>query len=278
MSVDHYENFPVASILMPPALRGPVTAIYWFARTADDFSDEGDLPAEQRIALLQGYQQELDRIERSEPSDNPIFQRLAPVIHQYQLPLQLFRDLLDAFIQDVTKDRYADYAELLDYCRRSADPVGRLMLHLFDEASEENLRQSDAVCSALQLINHWQDVAIDLRKNHDGRIYLPQEDLVRFGVSIEQLREQLHQGRCDDHFRALMKFQVDRARTLMHAGTPLGKRLPGRIGLEIRAIVAGGLRILDKIEKVEYDVFRRRPKLEFLDGPLILTKALFKVL
>jgi len=274
MSVDHYENFPVASILMPPALRGPVTAIYWFARTADDFSDEGDLPAEQRIALLQGYQQELDRIERGEPSDNPIFQRLAPVIRQYRLPLQLFRDLLNAFIQDVDKDRYADYAELLDYCRRSADPVGRLMLHLFNEASEENLRQSDAVCSALQLINHWQDVAIDLRKNQDGRIYLPQEDLVRFGVNIEQLR----QGRCDDHFRALMKFQVDRARALMHAGTPLGKRLPGRIGLEIRAIVAGGLRILDKIEKVEYDVFRRRPKLELLDGPLILTKALFKVL
>ncbi|GAB2181644.1 squalene synthase HpnC [Denitratisoma sp. agr-D3] len=271
MSVEHYENFPVASILLPAALREPVAAIYGFARTADDFSDEGALPAEQRIALLRGYQEELDRIERDVPSDNPIFQRLAPVIRRYGLPLQLFRDLLDAFIQDVDKDRYADYVELLNYCRRSANPVGRLMLHLFDAATEDNLAQSDAVCTALQLINHWQDLAIDLDKNRDGRIYLPQDELARFGVDIAQLRA----GRCDERFRALMKFQVDRARALMLSGAPLGRRLPGRIGLEIRAIVAGGLRILDKIEKVEYDVFRRRPTLQALDWPLILFNALF---
>ena len=274
MSVDHYENFPVASFLMPPALRAPVAAIYWFARTADDFSDEGDLPPADRIALLQGYQAELDRLERNEPSDNPIFQRLAPVVRQYHLPVQLFRDLLDAFIQDVDQDRYADYPQLLDYCRRSANPVGRLLLHLFDQANEENLRQSDAICSALQLINHWQDVAIDLAKNRDGRIYLPQEDLDRFGVTIADLQAR----RYDAKFRALMAFQVDRARALMHSGAPLGKRLPGRIGLEIRAITAGGLRILDKIQAVDYDVFQRRPKLQALDWPGILGKALFKIL
>jgi len=255
---------------MPPPLRKPVAAIYWFARTADDFSDEGDLAPEQRITLLQNYQSELDRIEGHEPSDNPIFQRLAPVIAEYKLPLQLFRDLLDAFIQDVSKDRYADCCELLDYCRRSADPVGRLMLHLFNAATEENLRQSDAVCSALQLINHWQDVAVDMQKNKDGRIYLPQDDLARFQVSETQLQ----QGLCDDNFRALMKFQVDRARALMLSGAPLGRRLPGRVGIEIRAIIAGGLRILAKIEAVDYDVFRQRPKLTAFDWPFILFKAL----
>lgn len=270
MAVDHYENFPVASILLPPALREPVAAIYWFARTADDFSDEGDLPPAQRLALLQDYQEELDRLEQGKPSDNHIFRRLAPVVREYRLPIQLLRDLIDAFIQDVSKDRYADYAELLDYCRRSADPVGRLLLHLFGAATEENLRQSDAVCSALQLINHWQDVGIDMKKNVDGRIYLPQDELARFQVSEEQLRN----GRCDANFRALMKFQVDRARALMLSGEPLSRRLPGRIGLEIRAIVAGGLRILSKIEAVDYDVFHRRPTLTALDWPRILLRAL----
>jgi len=270
MSVEHYENFPVASLLMPSALRQPVAAVYWFARSADDFSDEGDLPPEQRIALLHNYRSELDRIAQGEPSDNPIFQRLTPVIIRYKLPIDLFRDLLDAFCQDVVKDRYTDYAELLDYCRRSANPVGRIMLHLFDAATEENLRQSDAVCSALQLINHWQDVAVDMKKGREGRIYLPEEDLTRFGVAPEQLRR----GLCDDNFRHLMKFQVDRARALMLSGAPLGRRLPGRMGLEIRAIIAGGLRILSKIEGVDYDVFRRRPRLTALDWPLILFKAL----
>lgn len=270
MTVDHYENFPVASILLPRPLRAPVAAIYWFARTADDFSDEGTLAPEKRLALLDDYRRELDAIEAGQPSGNPIFQRLGPVIADYKLPLQLFRDLLDAFSQDVVKTRYADYTELLDYCRRSADPVGRLLLHLFGEVGGPKLHQSDAICSALQLINHWQDVAIDLRKNEDGRIYLPQEDLVRFGVSIDHLR----QGRCDEAFRALMKFQVDRARALMLSGAPLGRALPGRIGLEIRTIVAGGLRILEKIEAVDYDVFTRRPTLTAADWPRLLFRAL----
>lgn len=271
MAVDHYENFPVASLLLPPALREPVAAIYGFARSADDFSDEGNLPPVQRLSLLDGYRRELDAIEAGRLTDHPVFRRLAPVIRAHDLPLGLFRDLLDAFTQDVTKDRYVDYAELLDYCRRSADPVGRLLLRLFRQDSTANLGRSDAICSALQLINHWQDVAVDLKKNQRGRIYLPQEDLRRFGVD----EEQLHEGRVDDNFRALMTFQVGRARTLMLSGASLGQDLPGRIGLEIRAIIAGGLRILHKIEAVEYDVFRRRPQLTFQDMPALAWRTLF---
>ena len=270
MAVDHYENFPVASILLPVPLREPVAAIYGFARSADDFADEGDrLPAE-RTALLAGYQAELDAIERGEPTRHPVFQRLRPVIARYDLPLQLFRDLLDAFMQDIAKDRYRNFPELMDYCRRSADPVGRLLLHLFGHAGPENLARSDAICSALQLINHWQDVGVDAAKGAAGRIYLPQDDMLRFGVDDRDIL-----GRnTGSAFKSLLRFQVDRARTLMHSGASLGWDLPGRMGLEIRAIVAGGLRILDKIEAVEYDVFNHRPVLGLLDWPRLLWKAL----
>lgn len=267
---DHYENFPVASLLMPARLRPAVAAIYVFARTADDFADEGADPPEQRLAKLATYRAELDRIVRREPTDHPVFLRLRPPIEQYRLPLQLFYDLLDAFVQDVSQDRYADFAELMDYCRRSANPVGRLLLHLFDAATPDNLRRSDAICSALQLINHWQDVAIDLAKGANGRIYLPQDELLRFGVGAADLRCR----RASAEFRALLRFQVERARALMLSGASLGRDLPGRIGMEIRAIVAGGLRILDKIEAVDCDVFEHRPVLGALDWPRILIEAL----
>ena len=278
MAVDHYENFPVASILLPPALREPVAAIYWFARNADDFADEGDLPPEERRALLAEYQAELDTIERDEPTRHPVFLRLRPVIERYQLPLQLFRDLLDAFMQDVDKDRYRDFAELIDYCRRSADPVGRLLLHLFGAATAQNLARSDAICSALQLINHWQDVGIDAAKGDRGRLYLPQDDMARFGVCADDILRRAVGSPASADFRSLLRFQVDRARALMLSGAPLGWDLPGRIGLEIRAITAGGLRVLDKIEAVDYDVFNRRPKLEAFDWPLILWHSLARPL
>ena len=266
----HYENFPVASVLLPARLREPVAAIYAFARSADDFADEGDLPAAERLALLDNYRRELDAIAAGTATAHPVFQRLRPVIAEHRLPLQLFRDLLDAFAQDVIKTRYADYAELLDYCRRSADPVGRLLLHLFGAATPDNLRRSDAICSALQLINHWQDVGIDLGKGQNGRIYLPQDEMQHFNVTPDTLKRRL----ASPDFRALMRFQVERARALMLEGSPLGRDLPGRIGLEIRAIVAGGLRILDKIEAADYDVFNHRPVLGTLDWPRILWAAL----
>ena len=256
VSVGHYENFPVASLLLPPRLRQPVEVIYRFARGADDIADEGDDPPQVRLEKLRDYRRRLDA-----PSE------AAEIIRQYQLPAGLFEDLLDAFGQDVTKKRYADYAEVLDYCRRSANPVGRLLLHLFKRTSETDLRRSDAVCSALQLINFWQDVDIDYAK--DKRIYLPQDEMARFGVSENHLQQKT----ADGSWRRLMAFQAERTRQLMLDGAPLGRALPGRIGLEIRATVQGGLRILDKLHRADYDMFRHRPVLRWFDWPMLLAKA-----
>lgn len=267
MGVQHYENFPVASLLLPPRFRNPVAQIYRFARAADDFADEGTVAPAQRIAALEEYRAELDRIERGEPPRLPLFETLGRIVREHPLPLALFRDLLDAFTQDVTKGRYADYAEVLDYCRRSANPIGRLLLHLFARATGDNLRWSDAICSALQLINFWQDIALDYAKN---RIYLPQDEMSSYGVTERHVADQL----CDRNWVALMSFQVARSRALLQSGALLGRALPGRIGLEIRATVQGGLRILEKIESARYDVFRHRPVLEWHDWPVIIARAL----
>ena len=267
MSVGHYENFPVASLLLPAALRRPVSVIYRFARSADDFADEGDLTPEARLALLDGYRGELDRLKGGTPPAAPLFQELCEVIQAHGLPLAPFYDLLDAFSQDVRKARYASFAEVMDYCRRSADPVGRLMLHLYGKSDGINVAASDSVCSALQLINFWQDVEIDFRKN---RIYLPQDEMARFGVTEAQIAARDASGGWWD----LMRFQVERARALLLSGAPLALRLPGRISLEIRAVIQGGLRILEKLERARGDVFRHRPVLYRLDWPLILCRAL----
>src|ERR1039457_1512643 len=267
MSVGHYENFPVASVLLPARLRHPVSVIYRFARSADDFADEGELPAAERLAQLDDYRQELRRLEAGVAPRQPLFAELGQIVRRYRLPLPLFHALLDAFAQDVVKGRYADFADLMDYCRRSADPVGRLLLHLFGAASEENLKHSDAICSSLQLINFWQDVGIDWRTN---RIYLPQDEMQRYGVSEHQIAA----GDTSGQWKALMRFQVERARELIKSGAPLGRALPGRIGLEIRTIVEGGLRILEKIDKVEGDVYHHRPVLNAYDWPLLLLRAL----
>ncbi|HZQ74926.1 MAG TPA: squalene synthase HpnC [Burkholderiales bacterium] len=260
MSVGHYENFPVASLLLPSWARAPVALIYRFARSADDLADEGDDPADVRLRKLNDYRRELDAPRA------PLFLEIEKLIREHELPKALFCDLLDAFRQDVVKKRYGDYAELLDYCRRSANPVGRLLLHLFKRTSESDLGRSDAICTALQLINFWQDVEVDFAKE---RIYLPQDEMARFGVTESQIA----QKRCDANFRGLLQFQVERTKALMLTGAPLGRTLPGRIGLEIRATVAGGLRILEKIRAADYDVFRHRPVLRAFDWPLLLLRA-----
>jgi squalene synthase HpnC len=267
MAVDHYENFPVASILLPARLRPAVEAIYAFARSADDLADEGDATPPVRLAALNAYEEALDRIEAGQPDTSLLFQKLADVVRKFDLPIQPLRDLLSAFKQDVVTTRYPSYELLLDYCRRSANPVGALMLALYGTASQHNLRQSDAICSALQLINFWQDVAIDWQKQ---RIYLPLEDLERFGVTEAQLAA----GVCDDKWRTLVRFEVERTRALMLSGAPLALRLPGRIGWELRLVVQGGLRILERIEAVDYDVFRQRPKLAGSDWLHIGWRAL----
>ena len=267
MAVGHYENFPVASLLLPAPLRRPIEAIYRFARSADDFADEGNDPPDIRLARLNDYRAQLARIEAARPAREALFRDLEKVIRDHELPLQPFRDLLDAFSQDVTKKRYASFEEVLHYCRRSANPVGRLLLHLFKRTTDLELRQSDAICTALQLVNFWQDVGIDYAT--DGRIYLPQDEMARHGVTERHLQEQT----CDGAWRDLMAFQVRRTRELMHSGRDLGRSLPGRVGLEIRATIQGGLRILQKLEAVDYDVFKRRPALTALDWPLLLLKA-----
>lgn len=262
MAVGHYENFPVASVLMPRELREPVKVIYRFARNADDFADEGSDPPDVRLAKLDAYRRELHS-----PAQ-PLFHDVRKIVREHDLPLQLFVDLLDAFSQDVTKKRYASFTEVLDYCRRSANPVGRLLLHLFKRTTDSELRQSDSICSALQLVNFWQDVEVDWRK--DRRVYLPEDEMARFSVTEAHLAEQ----KCDDAWRALLAFQIERARNMLLDGNPLGRALPGRVGLEIRATVQGGLKILQKIERVDYDVFRKRPVLKPFDWPLLLLKAL----
>ena len=273
MPVDHYENFPVASWLLPPRLREAVAAIYGFARSADDIADEGFDSPEQRLAALARYRDLLTQIATGAAMDNSLsdhrmFLRLHAAIQEHDLPLPPFFDLLDAFSQDVVKSRYQTYDELLDYCRRSAMPIGRLLLRLYRAEEPQQIAWSDAICTALQLINHWQDVALDWQRD---RIYLPLEDLARYGVSVDQLAA----SRADDRWCALLCFELERARTLMQSGAPLADTLPGRIGLELKLIVAGGLRIVEKIVAVDFDVFRRRPKLNALDWPLLFKRTLF---
>ncbi|HJW10743.1 MAG TPA: squalene synthase HpnC [Albitalea sp.] len=270
MSVNHYENFPVASWLCPRALRPPIAAIYWFARTADDLADEGDASPAQRLADLAAYREDLSAVfSGASPSPRwaAVFEPLTRAIAQFQLPQPLLEDLLSAFAQDVTHPGYADRAELLDYCRRSANPVGRLLLHLYGVDQERALRQSDAICTALQLANFWQDLGVDLSR---GRNYLPRSDCARHGVAIEALRLR------DDSAaaRALIADLVGWAHALMVEGAPLVHALPGRAGWELRLVVQGGLRVLDKIEQLHFATLRSRPVLRWQDAPVMLWRAL----
>ena len=266
MSVGHYENFPVASRLVPARLRPAVVAIYRFARAADDLADEGDMPAASRVAALDAFDRQLDRIERGEATTDAPFPALAVAIREHGLPLAPFHDLISAFRQDVTVTRYPDFDGVLDYCRRSANPVGRLLLALYGAQTPANLAAADAVCTGLQLTNFWQDIAIDWQKD---RVYLPQDDLLRFGVREAQIAE----ARVDAAWRALLAFEVARARGLLEAGRPLVRALPWRLGLELSAVISGGLRILDRIDAVGGDVFARRPVLATRDWLVVAWRA-----
>lgn len=267
MTIDHYENFPVASWLMPAALRPAVRCLYAFARSADDIADEGDASPSERISALHAYEMQLQKIKNGEPTEQPLFQELSLHIREHGIPLNLFFDLLSAFKQDTQVQTYANFDDLLDYCRRSANPIGRMMLALFRAADEENLRCSDKICSALQLINFWQDVAIDFNK---PRVYLPQDELHRFQIPSDRL-EAMFQHPAWQEF---MLFQIKRARAMMLEGAPLALRLPGRMGFELRLVVQGGLRILEKIEACRGDVLHARPTINRLDAPILFWRAL----
>jgi squalene synthase HpnC len=262
----HYENFPVASVLLPMRLRRPIGLIYSFARQADDFADEGDLAPEQRLALLDGFRKELDRIAAGNAPETEFFHTLAAMIKEHALPLQPFYDLLDAFSQDVVKTRYENFGEVMDYCRRSANPIGRLLLHLYGEATPRNLGYSDAICSALQIINFLQDVEIDYRKD---RIYFPLDEMNKYRIKESQIAA----GDAGGMWWNFMQFEIERARKLLQSGAPLGLALKGRIGLEMRTIIAGGERILSKLHKNRGDMYNHRPVLTPRDWGYMLYRA-----
>lgn len=249
-AIDHYENFPVASWLCPPRLRPAVVAIYHFARTADDIADEGDADADSRLRQLQAFKEDLLACAASNAHVSQhwpqVFKALSAHIQAQALPMPALLDLLDAFVQDVsyTRDqrRYACREELLDYCRRSANPVGRLLLHLYGVSDTLSLSQSDAICSALQLINFWQDLSEDIPR---GRHYLPSG--------------------------AMLAEEIAYARALMHQGSPLVHKVAGRGGWELRLVVQGGLRILDKLERA--DPLLTRPVLTGPDFALMAWRA-----
>lgn len=277
-SVGHYENFPVASWLCPKALRPAVMAIYHFARTADDIADEGTATAAERLQMLGAYREALAQALAGTPQAQPsawpgVFVHLYAAVQSHRLPAPLLHALLDAFEQDVrhteTQHRYANTDELLRYCERSANPVGRLLLHLQGVTDTLALQRSDAICSALQLINFWQDLSTDWPRQ---RHYLPRALLQQHGLdwadfSPEPRAQDLAQ-------RQVIQTLCAQARSLMQQGAPLVHQVPGRMGWELRAMVQGGLRVLDHIEALHHRTWVQRPTLRSADGPLCLWRAL----
>mgnify|MGYP001492398584 CR=1 FL=1 len=276
--IAHYENFPVASWLCPRHLRAPIAAIYHFARTADDLADEGEAPPEQRLADLAAYRDELAAAAAGAAVSRrwaAVFEPLAEQMQRFQLPQQPFQDLLSAFVQDVRQSAaratYADLQALLDYCRRSANPIGRLLLHLYGIDDDAARAQSDQVCSALQLINFWQDLSVDLPR---GRCYLPLAECASLGLPLADLPHALVELPRHPRAGPLVIALVRHARALMLEGAPLVHRVPGRAGWELRAVVQGGLRVLEQIEALGPRVLRQRPLLTRADAPRLLWRML----
>jgi hydroxysqualene synthase len=269
--VNHYENFPVATLLCPARLRPAVAAIYWFARTADDIADEGDASADTRLADLASYRADLIAITQGQEASarwSGVFNPLRPVIAQFDLPIQHLTDLLSAFEQDVRRQRYVDDADLLDYCRRSANPVGRLLLHLYGVTDDVALRESDAICTALQLINFWQDLSVDLPR---GRLYLPATEWAAHGVTEADLLAR----RATPGAISLIAAHAHSARATMLKGIKLPRKVAGRGGWELRLVVQGGLRILDKIEAQGFDTLHTRPRLGRWDAIVMIWRTLW---
>jgi len=270
----HYENFPVGR-LVPREMQPHVHAVYAFARYADDLADEGYsgrakgpdvMTPEERLAALDDWERQLGSPPGT-PGLHFIFIALHETIRELDLPRSLFTDLLSAFKQDVVKRRYANFAEVLDYCRRSANPVGRLVLLLHGRREEELHLLADHICTGLQLANFWQDVGVDLEKD---RMYLPEDDRVRYGVTEEALFDR----HADDNYRQLLAFQVARTQEIFDRGAPLTKKLRGLLRLEIRLTWLGGTKILRKIEALNYDTLNHRPTVGKADMAVLLLKAL----
>jgi hydroxysqualene synthase len=277
---DHYENFPVASWLCPAHLRAPIAAIYGFARTADDIADEGNAPAQQRLADLTEFATDLAACYTLQTDQKPaasarwphVFTPLQAAIQHHRLPQALLADLLSAFTQDVhhtaTAAAYADQAGLLDYCRRSANPVGRLLLHLYGITDATALARSDAICTSLQLINFWQDISVDIPR---GRYYLPLADCASHGLPHNDLATLNQHAKTPD----LIASQATWAALTMQEGLNLVHQIPGRAGWELRLVVQGGLRILDKLRALGWRSDRSRVRITAWDIPVMLWRALW---
>lgn len=268
--VNHYENFPVASILCPRALRPAVAAIYWFARTADDIADEGNATPTQRQADLAAYRADLLACSQGFAFSarwSVVFKNLQTAIAQWSLPLELLHHLLDAFEQDVRQAHYANENELLQYCALSANPVGRLLLHLYRVQDQESLTQSDCICTGLQLINFWQDLSLDLARN---RVYVPTNLIKKYGLTALEML----QKKDSPATRALTKECVQWAQTLLHKGMPLAQKIPGRAGFELKLVVQGGLRIAEKIQQLDGATLSKRPRLGKADALIMAWRAL----
>ena len=269
----HYENFPVASLLLPQPMRQPIAAIYAFARRADDFADEGHRPAAERLRLLDDWGRRLHASLSAEPpspspeGDDLIFRALADTIRAHRLPVELFDDLLSAFRQDVTVKRYGAWSDVLDYCSRSANPIGRLVLRVGGYQDEALGRASDAVCTALQLTNFWQDFARDWRS---GRLYVPLEDRDRAGARDQDLDA----GRITPEWRAALREMVRRTRGLFAEGRSVCDAVHGRLKLELRVTWLGGSRVLDRLERHDFEVFDRRPTLSAADAVPLVWRAI----
>ena len=249
---NHYENFPVASFLIPARLRDHVYAVYAFARHADDLSDE-----KQDDTALSEWRELLHRSLEGK-AEHPVIMALADTINKFDLPVDLFDKLISAFRQDLHKTRFQNFDELLAYCENSANPVGHIILYLNGSPEKELLHFSDNICTALQLTNFWQDITVDYQKN---RIYIPQDDLLQYRVTEEQIRDKIF----NNDFKNLMKSLVDRTTNLFKSGLPLFERLRGRLKWELKFTVRGGMAILDKIADIEYNVLKTRPVLNKLD-------------
>ena len=263
----HYENFPVASRLIPAKLRAPIAAIYAFARNADDLADEGEATSQTRLQQLDTYEQIFLKTLEGKIYENPVFIAVADSVQRFQLSPKLFQDLISAFRQDVKKIRYQDEAEVLDYCKRSANPVGRLLLQLKGVDDAELLCKSDAICSALQIINFMQDIKQDYAENN--RIYFPLQDMQRFGVEEIDIAE----ARSTDAVRALFRHQLSLAQQMLESGADLGRRVGGRLGLEISIVTAAGMRVIKKLALLQDNIYQR-PRLNTLDAVPIISKGL----
>lgn len=260
LASEHYENFPVGSFFLPSSLRRPIHLIYAFARVADDIADEGNLPEATRIQQLDVWESSLLRAIAGENVD-PFFNELAGVISHHSLTTVYFRDLITAFRMDARSTRYRTFEDLLFYCRHSANPVGRLLFELFGGVTEESLAASDALCTALQLTNFWQDLSVDTQRE---RFYIPMEDLERFGCEHMQSGPEL---------RSLMEFQVRRTRKIFEAGRALIALTPRRLRFETALTWHGGMRILEKIEALNFNSMQRRPALSLGDKIIVFTRA-----